>query len=236
MSARPAPPELMPLSERTRVLLPGLYAWLLTVELPALSRGARPLGRVTALLALMALVSGLFMVGGRLRLARGLAIYGFIGGCVLTWALLGGELSPARLDRIRAAAGSLGWILYAFGWGRVRSAQLPEDAPNAVLGAPLVARSHLHRRTLPIAACAVVAAVGFEALAFRVDRPEHAVLAHATATACALLILGASATLALRQGTRSELASGAARLNAVAVRGAVLSVLFGLGLVWAALR
>jgi hypothetical protein len=236
MSARAAPPELMPLSERTRVLLPGLYAWLLTVELPALSRGARPFGRVTALVALMALVAGLFMVGGRLRLARGLAIYGFIGSCVLTWALLGGELSPARLDRIRAAAGSLGWVLYAFGWGRVRSAQLPEDAPNAVLGAPLLARSHLHRATLPIAGCAVVAAVGFEALAFRIDRPEHAVLAHATATACALLVLGASATLALRQGNRIEVASGAARLNAVAVRGAVLSVLFGLGLVWAALR
>jgi len=236
MIARAAPPELMPLSERTRVLLPGLYAWLLTVELPALSRGARPLGRVTALVALAALVSGLFMVGGRLRLARGLAIYGFIFACAVTWALLGGELSPARLDRIRAAAGTLGWVLYAFGWGRIRSAHVPEDAPNAVLGAPLAARSHLHRRTVPIAVCAVVAAIGFEALAFRVDRPEHAVLAHATATACALLVLGASATLALRQGTRSDFASGATRLNGVAVRGALLSVLFGIGLVWAALR
>lgn len=236
MSERPATPELMPLGERTRVLMPGLYAWLLTVELPALSRGARPLSRVTALLALAALVSALWMSGGRLRLARALGIYGFVGACCLTWALLGGELSPARLDRIRAAAGSLGWVLYAFGWGRVRSAGMPEDAPNAVLGAPLVPRSRLDRRALPIAAFAVVAAIGFEALAFRVDRPEHAVLAHATATACALLVLGASATIALRQGMRSDILSGLSRLNAVAVRGAVLSVLFGLGLVWAALR
>ena len=37
-------------------------------------------------------------------------------------------------------------------------------------------------------------------------------------------------------GTRLELSSGSTRLNAVAVRRAVLSVLFGVGLVWAALK
>ena len=52
MTEATAPSELMPLSERTRVLLPGLYAWLLTVELPALSRGTRPLARVASLVAL----------------------------------------------------------------------------------------------------------------------------------------------------------------------------------------
>lgn len=236
MAEGAAPSELMPLSERTRVLLPGLYAWLLTVELPALSRGARPLARVTALGAMLVLVAALFFAGARLRLARALGVYAFIGLCVLTWALLGGELSPLRADRIRAATGSLGWVLYAFGWGRVRGGRVPEDEPFAVLGAPLVARSRLHRRAWPIAAAAVLAAILFGALAFRVDRPEHAVLAHATATACALVVLATSARLALAQGTRVELASGPSRLNAVAVRGAVLSVLFGIGLVWAALR
>jgi hypothetical protein len=235
--SQPAPAsELMPLSERTRVLLPGLYAWLLTVELPAFSHGARPLARVTALAAVLVLVTALFFVGGRLRLARALGIYAFIGLCVLTWALLGGELSPLRADRIRAATGSLGWLLYAFGWGRVRGGRVPEDEPFAVLGTPLVPRSRLHRRALPIAAVAVLAALLFGALAFRVDRPEHAVLAHATATACALVVLAASARIALVQGVRTDLASGLARLNVVAVRGAVLSVLFGIGLVWAALR
>ena len=38
MTDPPAPAEVMPLVERTRVLLPGLYAWLLTVELPAFGR------------------------------------------------------------------------------------------------------------------------------------------------------------------------------------------------------
>jgi hypothetical protein len=236
MSERPAPSELMPLGERTRVLLPGLYAWFLSVELPALARSARPLSRVTALVALAALVGALVFMRRNLPLARVLGIYGFIGACALTWALLAGELSPLGVDRIRTASGSLGFLLYAFGWGRVRGGGVPEDEPNAVLGTPLVARSRLHRRTLPIAACAVLASLVFEALAFRVDRPEHAVLAHATAAACALLVLAVGAKVALAQGSRSELPSGLTRLNAVAVRGAVLSVLVGLGLVWAAVR
>ncbi|HEV8551176.1 MAG TPA: hypothetical protein VGQ57_19145 [Polyangiaceae bacterium] len=236
MSERAAPSELMPLGERTRVLLPGLYAWLLTVELPALARGAEPWARVTALVALGSLVAALFFVGGRLTLARILGIYAFIGFSALTWALLSGELSPLRADRIRAALGSLGFVLYAFGWGRVRGTHTPEDEPNALLGAPLVPRSRLDPRTLPVAACAVVAALTFEALAFRVDRPEHAVFAHATAAACALVVLATSAKVALAQGTRGEPASGTIRLNAVAVRGAVLSILFGLGLVWAAFK
>ena len=181
-------------------------------------------------------MAALFFVGGRLRLARALGVYAFIGACALSWALLGGELSPLRVDSIRSAAGSLGWVLYAFGWGRVRAARIPEDEPNVVLGTPLVPRSKLDRRTLPIAGCAVVAALTFQALAFRVDRLEHAVLAHAIAAACALLVLSVGANVALAQGTRRELASGLVRLNAVALRGALLSVLIGVGLVWAALR
>jgi hypothetical protein len=226
----------MPLSERTRVLLPGLYAWLLTVELPAQSAGVRPLARVTSLVAAGALVAGLFFVGGRLRVARVLGIHLFLAACALTWALVGGELSPLRFDRLRAATGSLGWLLYAFGWGHVREARPPEDAPNAVLGSPLVPRAHLDRKTLPIAGLAVVAALTCQALAFRIERAEHAVFSHAAATACALLLLAVGANVALAQGTRRELASGIVRLNAAAVRGAILCVLLGLGLVWAALR
>jgi hypothetical protein len=62
------------------------------------------------------------------------------------------------------------------------------------------------------------------------------VFAHAAAAACALVVLATSAKVALAQGTRGEPASGTIRLNAVAVRGAVLSILFGLGLVWAAFK
>src|SRR5689334_14213005 len=166
-------PAVMPLAERTRLLLPGAYAWLLTVELPAHAPGARPSARLCALAALLALVAALVVVARRLELARILGIYVFVGLCVLTWALIGSELSPAHLDRIRVALGTLGWVLYSFSWGRLRP-PLPADG-DAHLGAgtPLIARSRLHFRSLPIAGFAVFAALVLEALAFRVDRVEH---------------------------------------------------------------
>jgi len=191
--------------------------------------------RLTAIAALVALVSSVVVAARRLELARVLGIYVFLGFSVLTWALIGSDVSAVHLDRIRAALGMLGWVLYAFGWGRMRP-PLPESPANVVVGTPLIARTHVHRRSVSVAAFAVLAALVLEALAFRVDRPEHAVLAHATAAACSLLVLAVGARVALAQGTRFELASGGTRLNAVAVRGAVLSVLFGIGLVWAALK
>ncbi|HTQ04000.1 MAG TPA: hypothetical protein VMI54_09090 [Polyangiaceae bacterium] len=234
MTPTSAPPEPLPLAERTRVLFPGAYAWLLTVGLPVLARGVRAGPRLAALLALAALVVSLLLVERRPDLGRGLGIFGFVGCSVLTWALLGADSSPVHLDRIRTALGTLGWVLYAFGWGRVES---PARAPAELApGAPLVARSRLHALGLPIVGFAVLAALVFEALAFRVDRAEHAVLAHATATACALLVLSAGSRLALAQGGKHELSSGGTRLNAVALRGAVLAVLVGVGLVWAALK
>ena len=229
-------PAVMPLAERTRLLLPGAYAWLLTVELPAHAPGARPSARLCALAALLALVAALIVVARRLELARILGIYVFVGLCVLTWALIGSELSPAHLDRIRVALGTLGWVLYSFSWGRLRPPLQADGDAHVGAGTPLIARSRLHWRSLPVAAFAVLAALVLEALVFRVDRVEHAVLAHATAAACSLVVLQVGSRIALAQGTRFDLSSGTTRLNAVAVRGAVLSVLFGIGLVWAALK
>jgi hypothetical protein len=235
MTASAAPSDVLPLAERTRVLLPGLYAWLLTVGLPVLARGVRSGPRLAAAGALLALVLSLLVVGRRLALARLLGIYGFVFASALTWALLGSDLSPVHLDRIRTALGMLGWVLYAFGWGRVHAPPADRHA-HVASGALLVPRSRLHPRATTIVAFAVVAALVLEGLAFRVDRAEHSVLAHAVAVACALLVLGTASRVALAQGTRHELASGTARLNAVALRGAALALLFGIGLVWAALK
>ncbi|HEY3498255.1 MAG TPA: hypothetical protein VGK73_26345 [Polyangiaceae bacterium] len=236
MTEAAAPVDSAPLAERARVLAPGLYAWLLTVAHPAAQHGAPFAARLSAFAALVALAAAPFFVRDRIGLARALGIYGFIGLSALSWALLADELAVERIDRVRACVGALGWLLYAFGWGSVRPRGVPEDDPHAVPGARLVPRAHLPRASVPVAAFALAAALGIEALAFRVDRREPAVLAHAAAIALALLVIGTGARIALAQGTRIEIASGATRLNSVAVPGALLAVLLGLGLIWAALR
>jgi hypothetical protein len=100
----------------------------------------------------------------------------------------------------------------------------------------LMPRSRLPRASLVIALLALVFSLLLTALAFRTDRSEHALLSHAAATACGLLLLATGGRIALAQGQRFDLASDGSRLDAASVPGALIGVLLGLGLVWAALR
>jgi hypothetical protein len=236
MTEAAVPADSAPFAERARVLVPGLYAWLLTVAHPAAQRDAPFAARITAFAALVALAVAPIFVRDRIALARAFGIYAFVGLSVLSWALLESQIAVERMDRLRAVVGALGWLVYAFGWGRVRTRGVPEDDPHVVLGAKLVPRARLPRAAVPVAVFAVAAALAIEALAFRVDRREPAVFAHAVAIALALLVLGAGARIALAQGTRIDLSSGTTRLNVAAVPGALLAVLLGVGLIWVALR
>lgn len=220
--------------ERARVLAPGLYAWLLTVMHPASQQGVPFSARLFALLAVGTLVAGVFLESERPKLGRALGIYAFVGCSLLAWCLVGPAIAVGNVEPIRSALGMLGWVIYAFGWGRSRGSRVPEDSPNVLEGAPLAPRARLSRAAAPVVALAVVAALLLEGLAFRVERSEPALFAHAAATACALLVLGGGAKLALGLGGRRELLPTTARLNSMAAPLAALAILLGLGLVWAA--
>jgi hypothetical protein len=236
MTEAAAPPDAAPLAERARVLVPGLCAWSLTVAHPAAQTGAPIAARITAFFALLALAAAPLFVRERPALARLLGIFVFVTLSAVSWSLLGDELAADRLDRLRAGLGALGWLLYAFGWGSFRGRGVPEDDPHFVPGAPLTPRARLSRIGLGVAVLAVVATLTLAAFAFRVDRREQAVFGHTMATALALLVLAVGARIALAQGTRLELAPASARLSAIAVPGAALAVLFGIGMIWAAFR
>jgi hypothetical protein len=220
--------------ERARVLAPGLYAWLLTVIHPAAQPGVSLVARLFAIVAVAALLVGVFLESDRPKIGRWLGIYAFVGASLLAWCLAGPAVSVGTVDPVRSALGVLGWVIYAFGWGRSRGSRVPEDSPNVLTGAPLAPRARLSRAAAPVLGISVVAALVLEGLAFRVDRSEPALFAHATATACALLVLGVGARIALGLGARRELPSATTRLNAMAPPLAALAVLLGLGLVWAA--
>lgn len=218
-----------------RVLLPGLVAWLITVLEPARVSGASGVARGAAVLAFVALAAGALLFASWPLVGRVLGLHAFVGCCLFAWALLGTELSPERIDPVRAALGAFAWMLFAFGWGHVRERGPVEEALVAA-GPPLQPRSRLPRTGLAVVLFAVLASLVLSALAFRVDRPDHAMFGHAAATAASLLVLAAAGRIALAQGTRHDLASPGNRLDAASVPGALIGVLLGLGLVWAALR
>jgi hypothetical protein len=220
---------------RARVVIPGLVAWLITVAEPARQLGAPTTARVVGVLAVLLLFAGAAIVTTRPVLGRVLALHGFVVSSLFAWAWLDSELSPDRLDRGRALLGALAWMLYAFGWGQAR-APWPRSADTDGGGPLLMPRSRLPRASLVVALIALFSALLLSALAFRTDRPEHALFSHAAATACGLLLLATGGRIALAQGQRFDLSSDSQRLDAASVPGALIGVLLGLGLVWAALR
>ena len=228
---------LRSLRERANTVLPGLYAWLTTVALPAVNHGAPGSARLTALLALAALLAAPVFVRERPRLGRALGIFGFIGGSLLTWLLLGAGLVSNPGDPLLSALGAVAFTLYALGWGSLRRRDaVPEDSPNVIVGPPLQPRARSHRLAPIVFGAIVVSALLPVFLAFRVAEVERGLFAHAAAILAAILTITVGARVATGLGQRRALPASAERLNAAAVPLALSALLFGLGFLWLVVR
>jgi hypothetical protein len=89
----------------------GAYAWAVTVAPAAWSRGAAPIAKVIALLALVALGAGFteWRFGER---ARRVALWGFVFACAIVWSAVPTSLGVLHVDALRGVAGVLGWALF----------------------------------------------------------------------------------------------------------------------------
>lgn len=222
---------------RAHLLVPGLYAWLATVASPTLARDGPALARLSAFAALISLVSGPYLAVNWPRLGRAVGIFLFLGLCTSTWLLLGPVLAVERLEPVQAALGGLGWAAFAFGWGSLRPlGVVPEDHPNVLGGTPLEARGELPRGALWILGGSILGSVVCLVTAWRVARPEHSLLAHAAAIACAIAILTAGAKIAVGRTPKRQLPPPDRRIHAARRWLFLLVMLLLSGLVWQVLR
>lgn len=222
---------------RAYLLVPGVYAWLATVLSPTLGREAPVSARVTAFLALAVLVAGPYVAVEHPRLGRAVGVFLFVALCSVTWLLLGSELAIDRLDPLQAALGALGWAAFAFGWGSLRQlGTVPEEHPNVLGGSSLRARESLPWGALPVLALSIAGAATCLALAWRVVRPDHSLLAHAAAVACAIATLSAGAKVAIGRGGTQQAHEPARRIAAASRSLSALVVCVFAGLFWAVLR
>jgi hypothetical protein len=225
------------LTLRANTLLPGLYAWVTTVAYPATYRGVPSSARVTAFVALVALLVGPILVLDRPRLGRAVGIYVFVGSSLATWLLLGPALGVERLEPTRSALGGIGWGLFALGWGSLRRVgTVPEDDPHVIPGAPLVPRSRVPAKAVVILGLGLGGALPPLLLAWRAVGTEHALLAHSAALLCALAIVNAASIVALGRGTPRSLPSARQRIRASLRPALVLLAVLALGIVGLALR
>jgi hypothetical protein len=232
MSGPHAQSQVRHLVVRANVALPGLYAWASTVAAPGLGRQAPLSARVAAYGALAGLLLAVVVLVEYPRVARGFGVFGFVGLSVASWLLLGPLLDVGRLSVVRATCGGVGWALFAIGWGLARPLGPTASEDDAAAGSRLVARDHLPRGAAAVVGIGVVGAAVPWLLAWRVTRPEHALLAHGFALLCAVALLATSARVALERGARLPVAPARARLRGGVGPLMAVAGLLALGFIW----
>jgi hypothetical protein len=225
------------LRARANTVLPGLYAWLTTVALPASQRGVVLSARVTAFLALFALLAAPQFILQRPLVGRVLGIFAFIGFSLLTWVLLGAGLLQNPGDPLLPALGAVAFSLYALGWGSLRRrGMVPEDAPNVIPGPPLAPRIRASKAGPLAFGLMLASSLVPTFLAFRVTEGTRGLFAHAVAILSAVLTVTVGSRVAIGLGQSRGLPQLGERLNAAAVPLALLALSFGLGFLWLVVR
>lgn len=194
-----APARPFELGGLATILLPGIYAWGATVAWPAFAvSGGSPVARAAAAVAAILLFTGPLVARRHLRSGRALGVLGFVGASAAAWGALDAAIRPPQLDTVRGALGALAWGLFALGWGTFPGrTRLPEEDPHAVLTGRLAPRARLPKSISFGFAGLLAVALGLPLLAWRVERPGVALLAHAAALAGSVALLGVGSRVLL---------------------------------------
>jgi hypothetical protein len=217
-------------------LLTGLYAWGVSLT-PTVVLGAKALfltekpvvparSLVLALLALPILVSSAALRNIRFPAARALGVWGFLGLCTASFLTGPAPIEAARIDAIRGVLASLGFGLYALSWGTPYSFHKPppEAHPRADATRGYDPRGRLPALAIPIAGAGIVASACLLGLAFRPSDGPRALAAQTVAGIASVLLVTASAEIAVSRGDYAEAPPGK-RMNRAA-RGLVFLVFF----------
>lgn len=193
-------------------LLTGLYAWGISLS-PTVLLGLRgafagessavPLrASLLALLALPVLVASASLRNVTFPVARALGIWGFLGLSTASFLTGPAAIDASRIDAVRGALASLGFVLYALSWGTPYTFYKPppEAHPRADVTRGYSPRGRLPPLALAIAGWAIIASAVMLALAFRPSDGPRALVSHTVAGAASVLLVTAAAQIAAGRG------------------------------------
>jgi hypothetical protein len=208
----------------TQVAIAGAYAWAVTVAPPATFRGAPAWSKVTAGLALLALLGGPLAEPWWPRRARVASLVGFVAASIATWMLAPVALKPVAIDTAQGLAGMLGWGLFAL--ASAAPALGAQREPGRVVDeAPLDARRKLARGDGAYLAVGAAFAVALQGVGWDAVDVERALLVRLVSVATGLAMVGASVEIALARHEVRAVRSARARWRGAAPALAFLGVL-----------
>lgn len=216
MSTDPAEPKRSALARvaaigaAAQASVPGLYAWTVTVAPAAWSRGASWIAKAAAIAGVLSLVVGVVLEQRRIdetddarrALARHAVVWGLTLTSAVVWLMTPAALAPLRFDAPRGIAGLLGWGLFAF----VSAAPALRQhalAEARLLDAPALApRNAVRRGDVAYIGAAVAVAIALQAIGWRTEVPERALLTRLVTIATGLALIGAATQVSLARHER----------------------------------
>jgi len=215
---------VLDLGATAQAIVPGAYAWVVTVEPAAFVRGAPVVSRVAALCGVGFLSLAPVLEKKRPRAARIVSIWGLVATSLLVWVLAPASfLSPKSADAVRGIAGMIAWALFAL-------ASCAPALPRRLRGHASSSVQVLSRRGDSGRTDALILAVGIGAAAlvqgvgWNVDAPERALLVRLVALSTGVMIVGAASSLVLARHLPRKPDSSTRRVK----RAVVPLVVFGL--------
>jgi hypothetical protein len=172
-----------------QAVIPGVYAWAITVAPVAWSRASNIGVKIAALLALLALLQTLIRPKER---TSPIGPWVFVLASTVVWVSVPAALSPAHLHPARGIAGMLGWGVFAFAaaapaLGATRAGPAPEGG--------LKPRVPIPRGDAAYLAVAIVLAAALQAVGWTVSVPERALLVRILTLAAGVAIIGAATAI-----------------------------------------
>jgi hypothetical protein len=183
------------LGPAAQALVPGLYAWALTVAPLAWGRGATTIARGAALLPPLGLVAALLLERRRPGVARALSLWPLVVGAALVWLLSPPQAFTDRLDTVPTLLGMLGWALFALTAGAPMPSRDADLSQRIVAGAPLQPRTVVPGGGRIWLAGGVLLAASLQVLVPENQSVERALLHRLLATLCGIGLLGGVSVL-----------------------------------------
>jgi hypothetical protein len=183
------------LGATSQALVPGLYAWAVTVAPVAWSRDGLAAAKLSAVACLGALFAGPALERrspGVVRMASG---WGVIVSAIVVW-VVAPDTAFAAFDPARGLAGMLGWALFAF----ASASPARDTGPGARLGSPLRPRTASSRRDTWLLFVGLGLAVALELFGWKITDRDRSLLVRMTALAGGLGLITASGAIALHRG------------------------------------